>query len=359
MLGLSLVLLVVAVVIVLGSIAYRRDIDRAFERIASGSQVVETPRGRIEYAVAGAGKPVLIVHGAGGGFDQGMDFGTDPAVAEFLVIAVSRFGYLRTPLPGDASAAAQADAHACLLDALGIDRAAIVGVSAGAPSSLQFALRYPERCAALVLVVPAAYVPRPGGAAPVKTPAWTRFLFDTALRSNLLFWIATRLARRTMIGSILGTPPDLVSGADAKEQARLAQLLDHLLPISGRRQGLVNDAAITSTLPRYALESIRTPTLVMSVADDRYGTYDSARYTAAHIPGARFIGYTSGGHIWVGHHKEAMAEIVAFLRATDSQKMAALGASDRRGKTVAPTPQSDTAAEILGQGTNALPTPTS
>jgi pimeloyl-ACP methyl ester carboxylesterase len=52
---------------------------------------------------------------------------------------MSRFGYLRTPLPADASAAAQADAHACLLDALGIRRAAIVGASAGAPSAMQFA----------------------------------------------------------------------------------------------------------------------------------------------------------------------------------------------------------------------------
>ena len=34
--------------------------------------------------------------------------------------APSRFGYLRTPLPSDASPAAQADAHSCLLDALGL-----------------------------------------------------------------------------------------------------------------------------------------------------------------------------------------------------------------------------------------------
>jgi hypothetical protein len=38
---------------------------------------------------------------------------------------MSRFGYLRTPLPSDPSAAAQADAHACPLDALGIRHAAL------------------------------------------------------------------------------------------------------------------------------------------------------------------------------------------------------------------------------------------
>jgi 2-hydroxy-6-oxonona-2,4-dienedioate hydrolase len=77
----------------------------------------------------------------------------------------------------------------------------------------------------------------------------------------------------------------------------------------------VNDAAITSSLPRYELERIVAPTLVMSVADDRFGTYDGARYTAEHVPRARFIGYPSGGHVWVGHQKEGSAEIVAFLKA--------------------------------------------
>src|SRR6185503_12072375 len=105
----------------------------------------------------------------------------------FRVIAMSRFGYLRTPLPADASPAAQADAHACLLDALKISRAAVIGASAGAPSSMQFALRHPDRCSALVLLVPAAYVPRADSAPSMKTPAWTKFLFDTALRSDFLF----------------------------------------------------------------------------------------------------------------------------------------------------------------------------
>jgi pimeloyl-ACP methyl ester carboxylesterase len=307
-----LVLAVVAIAAVV--LAYRNDLDAAFERVTTGSQVVQTPCGAIEYASAGEGDPVLVVHGAGGGFDQGMDFAKGLAAGGLRVIAMSRFGYLRTPLPRDASPAAQADAHACLLDALGLKRAAIVGASAGAPSSMQFALRHPERCAALVLMVPAAYVPRPGGAASLKTPAWTEFIFDTALRSDFLFWAAIRLARETVIGSILATPPQVVEKADADEQARVAQILDHILPVSPRRQGLVNDAAIASALPRYELERIRTPALVISIADDRFGTFDPARYTAEHILGARFVGYPSGGHVWVGHHKEVLDEIAAFLR---------------------------------------------
>lgn len=311
-LRLVLVLAVAAIAAVV--LAYRNDLDAAFERVSTGGQVVQTPCGPIEYTSAGEGEPVLVVHGAGGGFDQGMDFAKGLAAGGLRVIAMSRFGYLRTPFPADASPSAQADAHACLLDALGLKRAAIVGASAGAPSSMQFALRHPERCTALVLMVPAAYVPRPGGAASLKTPAWTEFIFDTALRSDFLLWATIRLVRQTMIGAILATPPEVVEKADADEQARVAQIFEHTLPISARREGLVNDAAIASALPRYELERIRAPTLVISVADDRFGTYDAARYTAEHIPGARFVGYASGGHVWVGHHKEALDEIAAFLR---------------------------------------------
>jgi pimeloyl-ACP methyl ester carboxylesterase len=163
-------------------------------------------------------------------------------------------------------------------------------------------------------MVPAAYVPRAGGAPSLKTPPGTEFLFDTALRSDFLFWAAIRLAPRTAIGSILATPPEVVDKADADEQARVAQLLDHILPVSPRRTGLVNDAAVVSTLPRYELERIQAPTLLVSAADDRFGTFEPARYTAEHIPGARFIGYPTGGHMLAGHGKEAMAEIAAFLK---------------------------------------------
>jgi pimeloyl-ACP methyl ester carboxylesterase len=309
--------MVVVAIVTLGSLAYLtflRDIAIAHERVSTGSKIAATACGSIEYAVSGKGPPILIVHGAGGGFDQGIEFGAPLVERGFRVIAMSRFGYLRTPLPADASAAAQADAHSCLLDALGIEHVAVIGASAGAPSSIQFALRDPQRITALILMVPAAYVPRPNNAPPIVTPPATQFLFDTALRSDFLFWAATRIARRVVIASILATPPDVVDNAGAEEQERVQQMLDHILPISPRRIGLVNDAAVTSSLPRYDLEHIAIPTLVMSFEDDRFGTYDSARYTALHIEGARFVGYPSGGHVWVGRQKEVELQITDFLK---------------------------------------------
>lgn len=297
---------------------YRGDLHRAHERISVGSQIVETPCGPIEYGSKGVGPPILVVHGAGGGFDQGLEVAHPLVQSGFHIIAMSRFGYLRTPLPVDASPAAQADAHACLLDALDIQCVAVVGASAGAPSAMQFALRYPERTAALVLVVPAAYhcdiEQRPDGAMPKRTSAATKFLFDTALKSDFFFWVAPKVASNAMLQGILGTPPSVLHNASAEERLRIAQVLEHIQPLCTRRLGLLHDASVVRSLPQYDLEQIAAPTLIIGVADCLYGTYAGARYSAEHIPRARFICYPSGGHLWVGHQREVMTEIVDFLR---------------------------------------------
>jgi len=62
------------------------------------------------------------------------------------------------------------------------------------------------------------------------------------------------------------------------------------------------------------VEKLAAPTLAISAADDQYGTFEGARYTAEHAPKARFIGYPSGGHMLVGRNAAAEAEIVGFLR---------------------------------------------
>jgi 2-hydroxy-6-oxonona-2,4-dienedioate hydrolase len=314
---------------------YRRDIRRERERVSTGSQIAETGRGPIEYATAGAGPPVLLIHGAGGGYDQGLLLGRPLLEKGFRVIAPSRFGYLGTPLPDDASAQAQADAHAALLDTLGIDRVAVLGASAGAPSAMQFALRHPDRTAALVLLVPAAFAPREGGAPPVRIPRGTHFLFETALKSDFLFWAASRLARETVNGSILGTPPWVVKNTTSAERGRVAEMLRLILPVTARRAGLLNDEAVIRDLPRYDLERIAVPTLAISVPDDLYGTYDGARYTAEHVPGARFQGYPWGGHLLVGHNDEAASQIAAFLKENQSSGEPA----PRRVKARRPIPE--------------------
>jgi pimeloyl-ACP methyl ester carboxylesterase len=293
---------------------YRHDLDAARARIATGSRIAQTRCGPIEYAVAGEGPPMLVVHGAGGGIDQGLIIGRPLVKAGFRVIAVSRFGYLGTPLPEDASPAAQADAYVCLLDALGIQQVVILGASAGAPSAMQFGLRHPERCRALVLLVPATYVPRPEGVPSVKTPPGLVFVFSTLLRSDFLFWLAPHISRAGVEKTVMATPPAVVAAASPAEQARMQEMMDQILPVSPRRLGLLNDGRVVSTIERYDLEHIAVPTLIIDAVDDLYGFYEGARYSAAHIPGARFVGYPTGGHMLIGHQDEVQAEIAAFLK---------------------------------------------
>ena len=166
-----------------------------------------TPAADIEYQAAGTGAPLLMVHGSGGGHDQGMAFAGDLAQRDVRVIAISRFGYLRTPMAADASPAAQADAHVCLLDALGIRRAAVAGGSAGAPSALQTAIRHPDRVSALVLLVPLAYKPATSADSFPPLSARAEAMLMRLVGSDFLFWAALQVARGQVIRYVLATPP--------------------------------------------------------------------------------------------------------------------------------------------------------
>lgn len=90
-------------------------------------------------------------------------------------------------------------------------------------------------------------------------------------------------------------------------------MLELTLPVTRRRVGLLNEAQVIATLTRYELERVRAPTLTLSAADDAFGTYDAARYTAEQIPGGRFVGVSDGGHLLVGHREAATGEITAWL----------------------------------------------
>jgi hypothetical protein len=78
--------------------AYRRDLQASRLVLKGASGIAETLCGPIEYAEAGDGAPVLVIHGAGGGFDRGLELSRPLASRGCKVIAISRFGCLRTPL---------------------------------------------------------------------------------------------------------------------------------------------------------------------------------------------------------------------------------------------------------------------
>jgi 2-hydroxy-6-oxonona-2,4-dienedioate hydrolase len=292
---------------------FKSDINVARAKAAVGSVLIDTRCGPIEFQETGSGTPLLMVHGSGGGHDQGMAFAGNLAQRGIRVIAMSRFGYLRTPMPADASPAAQADAHVCLLDALGIGRAAVLGGSAGGPSALQMAIRHPDRVSALVLLVPLAYKPSASADSAKPLAPWAEALLMRLIGSDFLFWVGLHVARDQVTTYVLATPPAQVSSASPQERARINAMLDHILPVSARAAGLRSDSVLGKSLGPSPLGSVRAPTLIVSVRDDGFGTYANAQYTASQIKGAKFVGFERGGHVWVGHDDEVMEEIVKLL----------------------------------------------
>ncbi len=322
-----LLLVVAAVVVAAGGIVYARfaaDIASARARVATGSRTVKTRFGTVQYAVAGQGAPILIIHGTGGGFDQGLDMTAPLAEAGYRLIVPSRFGYLGSSFPADASVAMQADAFADLLDAVGVDRAFVFGGSAGALSAMQFAIRHPRRCRALVLLVPVAYAPaRVPNASGADDPI-LELAVKAMLNSNFVFWGMLRLMPDGMTRMLLATDPAVVHAADAGEQARVRRILWHILPVSARTQGLTFDMQTAGAPPPYPLEQIACPVLTLSVEDDLFQTSASAKYIAAGVPDGRAVLYPTGGHVWAGHDNDVWREIVAFLSSV------ADGGTDRR-----------------------------
>lgn len=165
---------------------FARDLANARARLVGRSSTLATSFGTLEYAEIGQGEPVLVVHGAAGGFDQALDMAGALAEHGNRLIAPSRFGYLRSSLPDHLTTAAQADAYVELLDHLGIAKANVVSISAGAWSALQLAIRHPDRVRALVLLVPADYLP-PGTT--IHGGAIVRAIFN----SDFIAWAALKV----------------------------------------------------------------------------------------------------------------------------------------------------------------------
>jgi pimeloyl-ACP methyl ester carboxylesterase len=285
---------------------FRRDIRSAYARVAAlHSQLIETPAGRIEYATFGAGYPVLVVHGNCGGFDQGIA-SARPALGEgFWAIVPSRFGYLRTPVPEHASPASQADAHACLLDYLGIKRAAVIAYSAGATSAIQLALRHPERVSALILSSPNG-----PGKEPTLPP---RAVFNVLFRFDFLFWLIT-----TYFSAGVRAPMGIPKGFEltSAHQAEVAEMMRIVLPVKPRADGVLFDTYVSNPDINigYRFGEIATPTLVLIARDDPMAPYQNARSLAEQIPGAELLTLERGGHLMLGQRERTIPAIRRFLR---------------------------------------------
>jgi pimeloyl-ACP methyl ester carboxylesterase len=182
--------------------------------------VISTQWGQVEYAERGYGEPVLVVPGiflnCVGGLLAVRDLFTDRRV-----IVPSRFGYLGSSMPPNATPAAQADAFAGLLDALKIGHIDVVGLSAGVPSALQLALRHPEKVKHLILLVGNL----PGSPTAIVQPSWTK-----RINRQFVMWALRALAPSTMTRLVAAVPREFaMSGEDTR---LVNEFIDSLFPMS-------------------------------------------------------------------------------------------------------------------------------
>ena len=285
---------------------YRRDLQGDYERLhAFEPSNLDTPFGRVEYAQAGEGPPVLVVHGVFGGYDFGVGTGRVNLPPGYRIIAPSRFGYFGSPLPVDPSPAAQADALAALLDHLGIDALPVVAFSAGSSSAVQLAIRHPDRVSRLALISPNSPHPQP-------LPKPPRLLAPI-LFSQPVFWAMQLLARSRLEG-MFGTPAGFVP--DEREHAALRDIIDSLFPVRPRARGTIYDSYIGNLdIASYPFESITVPALVIAAEDDTLAPYEDSRAMAERIPGARFVSVHRGGHALTQLDPRARGAVAEFLAA--------------------------------------------
>jgi pimeloyl-ACP methyl ester carboxylesterase len=259
---------------------YPRDLQCDYERLAAFEPtVLDTPFGRVEYAQAGTGPPVLVVHGVFGGFDFGVGVGRVNVPPGYRIISPSRFGFMGAPLPADPSPTAQADAFAALLDHLEIAELPVIAFSAGSSSAVQLALRHPQRVSRLVLISPNSPHPDP-------LPKPPRLLAPIIF-SQPVFW-AMRLLARSRLEGISGTPAGFVPD-----------------------DGYVGNADIAS----YPFESMTVPTLVIAAEDDTLAPYNDSRAMAERIPGAHFVSVHRGGHTLTQLDPGARPAVAEFIAA--------------------------------------------
>jgi 2-hydroxy-6-oxonona-2,4-dienedioate hydrolase len=290
-------------------LSYDADLSQARDVASRSARIANTSAGPIEYAEKGAGIPLLSIHGAGGGYDQGLVNVADFVGDGFRVIAPSRFGYLGTPVPSDRSPAAQADAHAALLTELKVDKAIVIGISAGARSAVELAVRHSERVAGLILIVPGTYAP----ASPVAVEESRKSALVLWLVNNgadFTWWATEKIAPSILI-RFIGVRPELFASSTRAEQERVMQIVRSIEPLSRRFPGINIDS--NPDLRRPPLGDINVPTLVISARDDLFNTLPAAEFAAATIPNAELVVYDTGGHLLVGRQLAVRKVVSDFL----------------------------------------------
>lgn len=301
-------LLILSIVISLPFYYY--DMSKLNEALEEGSKTISSPYGTIEYEDIGEGIPILVSHGTMGGYDFGALQARSYLSGTYRWIVPSRFGYLRSSMAEQPSFETQADSYAYLLNSLNVDKVIVEGMSAGGVPAMQFAARYPEKCAGLILLSTVAYAP-PSVYKAQDLPV-PGFVYDTMLKSDYLFWVLLKLMPST-VHNIAGASESLKRNCSPDELELLSRLGWSFLPVSKRFAGWKQDSRNINGLGALPLDQITAPTLIVSAEDDTVAPQAWSRYTAEQISGSHLITYETGGHMLLGHMEELRDVMRRFI----------------------------------------------
>jgi class 3 adenylate cyclase len=184
-----------------------------------------------------------------------------------------------------------------VMDAVGIDQAALLGAADGGMMAALFAATYPERVSALVLANSSARLSQ-GPDFPYGIPESTQ---ETLIAMTEQAWGEPTL--------MLATNPSLAE--DAEGQRAWARFLR--LAASPATAGDVLRTLFQIDV-RAALPSIQAPTLVLHRRDNALVSSESGRYLAEHIAGARFVELPGADYgLGLGDVDEMVDEVEEFL----------------------------------------------
>lgn len=184
---------------------------------------------RLHYVGRGTGEPVLLIHGAfgsGAGLLQ-TEFGHGLA-ARSRVIAPDSLGHGDSDAPSDSSRYGprrRADQLAAVLDAVGIERAHVVGYSMGGWMASALATFHPERIASLAI----------GGwdvAGGMYTPA--------------VIWGLPEITYETLVAMVRETRPERLAGLTPAREPGLAAAINAMNDLAGLADGVVRCPAPTA-----------------------------------------------------------------------------------------------------------------
>lgn len=245
----------------------------------------------------GSGPPVLLIMGLGLG--GGAWWRTVPVLARRLeVITFDNRGVGRSrALLHAYTTEAMADDAVSVLDAAGVDRVHVYGMSLGGMVAQQLALRHAERVRSLVLGATHA-----GG--PYARPSEPDVLAFLLRR----LWMGQEEAARQSV------PFNYGERCRQEHPERIAEDLGHRLAHPFARQAYRAQMWAAMMHNCYGrLDRIEAPTLVVHGSRDRMIPIENGRMIAARIPGARLVELEESGHLYPTEAPHVDEEIAAFM----------------------------------------------